>query len=348
MQGPMFTPLRRSISCVIFVAALASATTAFAQDKDADRKAAAKEHYQRGTSYYDLGRYQDAIKEFEAAYHLKNDPAFLYNLAQSYRLAGDAENALRLYRTYLRYVPKPANRAEIDDRIKQLEQQLANKGTGTTTPPGGGGTAPPPIGNGTTPPPPGGGTTPPPPAGGVGTLPPPGGGATTPPPGGPGTITPPPGGPGITPPPPGAGPTGSGAPPSDGTSPPGFPPIGSPPPVSTRGRTMKTAGMITAGAGGLLLLIGIVQGLRAESASKTLEDAAKNGDVFDPAVEKRGVSAERWEAVTVITGLLAIGGGAALWYLGRKQEIENTTSYRISLTPVMSPNGGGAWLRVRF
>src|SRR6266545_1894884 len=202
-----------------------------AQDKDADKRAAAKDHYQRGTSFYDLGRYQDAIKEFEAAYQLKNDPAFLYNLAQSYRLAGDAENALRLYRTYLRYVPKPANRAEIDDRIKTLEQQIASKGGGTTPPPGAGG--------GTTPPP-GGGTTPPP-AGGTTVPPPSGGGATTP--SGGGTIAPPPGG-ATTPPP------NIHQPPNPGT--PGIGTAYAPPPPTGRGRTFQTAGIITGGAGGLM------------------------------------------------------------------------------------------------
>src|SRR4029078_1115414 len=124
------------------------AGTARAQDKPADAKAAAKEHYNRGTSYYDLQRYDDAIKEFEAAYQLKNDPAFLYNLAQSYRMAGNHERAATFYKTYLRYVPKAPNRADIEEKIK-TEEQLVAKGVGTT---------PPPVN--TTPPP--GNTTPPP------------------------------------------------------------------------------------------------------------------------------------------------------------------------------------------
>src|SRR5262245_57208601 len=128
----------RRLPPLVACAALLCAGTARAQDKDArssDNKTAAKEHYNRGTSFYDLGRYDDAVKEFEAAYQLKNDPAFLYNLAQSYRQAGKPEQALHFYKTYLRYVPKPANKADIEDKIKTLEQQLAQKGTGTTPPP---------------------------------------------------------------------------------------------------------------------------------------------------------------------------------------------------------------------
>ena len=100
----MSASLRR-LPLLIATLSLLVASAAWAQAKP-DSKTAAKEHYARGTSYYDLGKYDDAIKEFEAAYQLKNDPAFLYNLAQSYRLAGNAERALHFYQHV------PALRAE--------------------------------------------------------------------------------------------------------------------------------------------------------------------------------------------------------------------------------------------
>src|SRR5262245_1500189 len=100
------TPLMFAICAMAAVSAAGQFTAvgpAHAQAKesrdDKDAKATAKEHYLRGTSFYDLGKYREAIAEFEAAYQLKNDPAFLYNLAQSYRLAGDPEQALHFYRT---------------------------------------------------------------------------------------------------------------------------------------------------------------------------------------------------------------------------------------------------------
>src|SRR3982751_3936783 len=137
----------RHLSLAVLTAVLLSAATARAQDKPVDTKAAAKEHYTRGTSFYDLGRYDDAIKEFEAAYELKNDPAFLYNLAQSYRQVGNHEQAVHFYKTYLRYVPKPPNKADIEEKIK-VEEQLVAKGGGASVTTG---ITPPPIT--TTPPP---------------------------------------------------------------------------------------------------------------------------------------------------------------------------------------------------
>lgn len=112
----------------------------------AEDKTAARDHWERGTKFYDLGKYEEAIMEFEAAYEAKSDPAFLYNLAQSHRLAGHPADALRFYRTYLRYVPKAPNRGDIEQRIAELEKIGAARPAAEPPP-----TLPPPVGPATTP-----------------------------------------------------------------------------------------------------------------------------------------------------------------------------------------------------
>ena len=93
-----------------------STTGAHAEDQNAHAWALGARH-----QVSDIGKHDEAIKEFEAAYEAKSDPAF-YDAPQSHRLAGHANEALRLYRTYLRYVPKAANRADIEVRIQELEK----------------------------------------------------------------------------------------------------------------------------------------------------------------------------------------------------------------------------------
>jgi tetratricopeptide (TPR) repeat protein len=296
-----------TVSCVAAIVLALGARTARAEEKAAD-KAAAKEHYAHARSLYDLGHFAEAAKEFEAAYELKNDPAFLYDLAQSYRQAGNPEQALHFYRTYLRYVPKPANRAEIDERIAALEQQLAQKGTGTGTEP-----PPPPL----TPPPP---TTPPPPPQATPTT-------QTPPAGAGANVV-------VVPPPP------------EGAPPVVVEPIG--PPTVDRGKTLRIAGIVTAGVGAFMLLVGIVEYGVAKSASDQVNSDATKGNAFDPNVEKRGMSAQTAEAWFFTLGVLAGAGGAALWYYGHLRRAEPETTYRVSLAPVIAPGGGGAWLRLRF
>lgn len=310
-----------------------------------DNKALAKEHFQRGTSFYDLGRYSEAIREFEAAYQLKNDPAFLYNLAQAYRLVGNPERALHFYRTYLRYVPKAANRAEIEERIEALEKAAAEKGAAQTSPPPVG-TTPPPI----SPPP----TTTAPPA----TTPP----TTTPPPA---TTTPP-----ASPPPSGATagppPPAPGAVPSTGADASAAPPPFAPTTTATQpaetadrsvlARRLVFGGRIAVGVGAGMWLIGIIQGLRASAASKDVEDAAENNDFFDPSVEERGQSAERAQWAWIGLGTLVGAAGGAAWYYGlrlqaKAERAASTTGQpgaSLSFTPMAGPGRAGGLLQVRF
>lgn len=84
---------------------------------------AAKAHYGRGTSFYNLGRYSEALAEYEAAYLAVQDPPFLFNIAQCQRKMGKNEEALAAYRSYLRVAPNAPNRTEVQKRIAELEKE---------------------------------------------------------------------------------------------------------------------------------------------------------------------------------------------------------------------------------
>ena len=91
----------------------------------ADDAADARMHYQKATAHYAVGEYHDAALEYEAAYKAKQDPALLYNAAQSHRLAGDNQKALLLYRNIVKLHPTSKYAAESKDRIQKLEQAIA-------------------------------------------------------------------------------------------------------------------------------------------------------------------------------------------------------------------------------
>jgi tetratricopeptide (TPR) repeat protein len=84
---------------------------------------AAKAHYTRGTSYYNLGRFREALAEYEAAYLAVQDPPFLFNIAQCNRKMGRDQEALGAYRSYLRVAPAASNRLEVQKRIAELERE---------------------------------------------------------------------------------------------------------------------------------------------------------------------------------------------------------------------------------
>ncbi len=98
----------------------------------ADEKNVAKKHFDKAQIAYQLGKYLEAIKNYEAAYRALPEPDFIYNIAQSHRLqyAIDKEmvhlyKARSLYKTYLREVPHAPNRKTVEKMIDELQGQLA-------------------------------------------------------------------------------------------------------------------------------------------------------------------------------------------------------------------------------
>jgi tetratricopeptide (TPR) repeat protein len=110
------------IRAAALIALLLASLTAHA-DHAADEQQA-RRFYDEGTRAFNLGEFARATQSYRRAYELKPDPAFLYNIAQSYRLAGNTEQALFFYRSYLRNAPQTPHGAEVDDRIQKLQQQL--------------------------------------------------------------------------------------------------------------------------------------------------------------------------------------------------------------------------------
>ena len=121
--------LRSQVAAVLLGIGLAFALTfvpssARADDEETEQ---ARKHYQKGKQQFDLGKWDAAIAEFEAAYTLHADPNFLFNLAQAYRRKGDLQHALDLYRNYLIANPESPKRSDIEKRIKMLEKEMKRR-----------------------------------------------------------------------------------------------------------------------------------------------------------------------------------------------------------------------------
>jgi tetratricopeptide (TPR) repeat protein len=121
-----------SVLCALWLCAFVGAER-FAIADDATTRA--KELYQQGQAHYAVGEYEAAAEAYQSAYKLKQDPALLFNAAQAQRLAGNLDRALTLYRNYLRFHPKVANRAEVESRIPQIEQQIEEARAAKVAPP---------------------------------------------------------------------------------------------------------------------------------------------------------------------------------------------------------------------
>jgi len=113
--------LPRWLPLLLCAAALGLPSTSSAGDNTKER---ARQHYKEATKFYELGRWDEAIAEYEQAYSLRDDPSLLFNMAQTYRRKGDAKRALDLYKNYLIKDPQTQMRAEVEERIKTLKAQI--------------------------------------------------------------------------------------------------------------------------------------------------------------------------------------------------------------------------------
>jgi hypothetical protein len=84
----------------------------------------ARAHFQQGDTFFKLDKYAQALQEFEQAYLAKQDPSFLYNIAQCHRLMGNRVEAVRFYKRYLNDAPTAANRPVAEKHIRDLESAL--------------------------------------------------------------------------------------------------------------------------------------------------------------------------------------------------------------------------------
>jgi tetratricopeptide (TPR) repeat protein len=87
-------------------ALLATAAPVAAQPApDAAHQAAARAHFDRARELHAKKQYLEAADEYLAAFAEAPLPAFLYNAAQVFRLAGEREHAILHYRRYLELEP---------------------------------------------------------------------------------------------------------------------------------------------------------------------------------------------------------------------------------------------------
>jgi tetratricopeptide (TPR) repeat protein len=74
-----------------------------------------------GHRLYRLGRYEEAVAAFRRAYEVKADARLLYDIAECYRELGAVDQALFYYDRYLAGWPDAFDRAEVEEKVIDLE-----------------------------------------------------------------------------------------------------------------------------------------------------------------------------------------------------------------------------------
>ena len=113
-------------SCFLFTFASGDARADAAQ---------ARIHFERGKTFFEVDQYKKAIEEFKAAHIQRPDPAFLYNIAECYRRAGESRDALVFYRRFLSATPATdKTRVLVEKRITEMQAAVADESRAAPSP----------------------------------------------------------------------------------------------------------------------------------------------------------------------------------------------------------------------
>src|SRR4051812_33482067 len=116
------------------------ATAGYAQDSAKGKDATleeARQHAAKAKVHYDLGEFEKAAEEYIIVYRLRPLPALLFNIAQSYRQAGQYEKAKQFYRAYLRENPDAQTSSAVKKALKEIDELLAKEKKTREAPPSG-------------------------------------------------------------------------------------------------------------------------------------------------------------------------------------------------------------------
>ncbi|MBZ0121516.1 MAG: tetratricopeptide repeat protein [Sandaracinaceae bacterium] len=82
----------------------------------------ARQLFVDGTTHYQAGRLDQALRCFLDAWRIVPSPELAYNVARTYERMGDAQHGIEFYRNYLRRAaPDAAERQDVERRIADLE-----------------------------------------------------------------------------------------------------------------------------------------------------------------------------------------------------------------------------------
>jgi len=86
---------------------------------------AARRHFERGEKLFALGKFDEALEEYQTAFDAKPLPGFLYNIGQCYRNLGDYDQAIFSFKKYLKLEPEADNKDAVQQLISDLEDKKA-------------------------------------------------------------------------------------------------------------------------------------------------------------------------------------------------------------------------------
>jgi len=111
---------RAATTAVLFVAALAARASVAGETAAGDRPGRAL--FEQAEVKFNVGRFDEALADYQAAYDVEPLPAFLFNIGQCYRNMGNFERAQFFFRRYTALDPRSPNRPAAERLIAEMDR----------------------------------------------------------------------------------------------------------------------------------------------------------------------------------------------------------------------------------
>jgi tetratricopeptide (TPR) repeat protein len=127
---------RRLVVAFAIIVTIGSGAARAAGDEEKQARAL----YESAEKKFNVGKFAEALTDYQAAYEAKPLPGFLFNIAQCYRNLGNYERARFFFRRYLSIEPKAPNHRRVEELINEMTKQIeaqaaAGPASSSTTPP---------------------------------------------------------------------------------------------------------------------------------------------------------------------------------------------------------------------
>ena len=116
---------RAVVIAVSMIAALAARAAVAREGAASDRPG--RVLFERAEAKFNVGRFDEALVDYQAAYDAEPLPAFLFNIGQCYRNMGNYERAQFFFRRYTALDPRSPNRPAAERLIAEMERLSAER-----------------------------------------------------------------------------------------------------------------------------------------------------------------------------------------------------------------------------
>jgi len=117
--------MRRTAAIAILYAAFTGRVVGAADAQGGDRPGRAL--FEQAEAKFNVGRFEEALVDYQAAYDVEPLPAFLFNIGQCYRNLGNYERAQFFFRRYTVLDPRSPDRAVAERLIAEMDRRAAER-----------------------------------------------------------------------------------------------------------------------------------------------------------------------------------------------------------------------------